>query len=367
MDYRGWWNDGLSAERRPVRVRLLGRRLLVSDAGCDRPLAELPLDGLELAEEIYAGQPLRLKHDARSDARLTVDDHALMDKLVAAAPRLARRYHARRSTFHRAVVWMAALLATLALLFGFVRFGAEPLAAMVPVSWEERLGTELMAGFVEHYGACAANPGFDHVQALVDELAAQTRSPYRFRVHVLTGAEINAFALPGGRIGVFDGLVKAADGPGELAGVLAHEVAHGVERHATEQLIRRSGYSLIASLVTGDLSGFAALAGDAAAFMASMANNRADEAEADRLAMHLLNAAGIDSAGLPRFFERLEGSGRSLPDPLMLISTHPANPARIRETRAMVREGRAALAEADWQAVRQVCGNTPAEAARPTP
>src|SRR5690606_7625868 len=137
------------------------------------------------------------------------------------------------------------------------------------------------------------------------------------------------------------------------------EVAHGIERHATEQLIRRSGYSLIASLVTGDLSGFAALAGDAAAFMASMANSRADEAEADRLAMGLLNAAGIDSAGLPRFFERLEESGRSLPAPLMLVSTHPANAARLEETRTMVREGRAPLGDAEWQAVRQMCDDTP--------
>lgn len=356
MDYPGWWNDGCSAERHPVRVRLMGRRLLVTGAEADRPLAELPLDGLALAEEIYAGQPLRLKHDGWPDARLTVDDHALMGKLIAAAPRLARRYHAQRSTLYRFTAWTGALVAVLALLLGVVQFGAEPLAALVPLEWEDALGTELMAGFIDEYGLCEANPGLGHVQDLVDELAAQAESPYRFRVHVLQGEEVNAFALPGGRIGVFDGLVKAADGPGELAGVLAHEVAHGIERHATEQIIRRSGYSLIASLVTGDLSGFAALAGDTAAFMASMANSRADEAEADRLAMRLLNAAGIDSAGLPRFFERLEESGRSLPDPLMLASTHPANAARIAETRSMVREGRAPLGDAEWQAVRQICG-----------
>jgi predicted Zn-dependent protease len=166
---------------------------------------------------------------------------------------------------------------------------------------------------------------------------------------------VNAFVLPGGYVAVFAGLIRKADGPDELAGVLAHEVAHGVARHPMEQLLQRSGYSLIASLVTGDMSGFAVLAGDAAAFIASMANSRADEAEADRMAMHLLNAAGIDSRGLPRFFEKLEDSHSSVPQALALVSTHPINEARMQDTRALAQEGRAALSTLEWRAAQQSC------------
>lgn len=213
-----------------------------------------------------------------------------------------------------------------------------------------------MADFIEHYGSCDDGSGQAHVQALVDQISLGADSGYRFRVHVLDGEEVNAFALPGGYVAVFRGLVREVEGPDELAGVLAHEVAHVIARHPMEHLLQRSGYSLIAALVTGDLSGFAAVAGDAAAFVASMANSRADELEADRLAIRLLNAAGIESRGLPRFFARLEASGAPMPRALALVSTHPAGEARVQQTRAVAREGRTALDAAQWQNVVEACG-----------
>ena len=358
MDYPGWWNDGQTARRTPVRVRLLGRRLTVSDGENDRILAELPVERLQLAEEVYAGQPVRLKHDEWPDARLTVNDPALMDKLAAAEPRLLQRFHARRATAHRLMVWGGALLATVAALVATVQFGAEPLASMMPLEWEERLGETTMADFIKHYGACDEDAGVAHVQALAEEIAQGAGSPYRFRVHILQGKEVNAFVLPGGRIAVFQGLLQEARGPNELAGVLAHEVAHGIARHPVEQMLRHSGYSLLATLITGDLSGFAILAGDAAAFIASMANSRADETEADRVAVGLLNEAGIDSHGLPEFFGKIGDAERRPPQTLTLVSTHPANEERLRMTRALARPGRDALPAEAWQAVRKTCAAT---------
>ncbi len=355
MDYRGWWNDGQSAGRLEVRVRLLGPRLLVSTADNDAAVAELSLAGLALAEEVYARQPVRLKHDEWPDARLTVADHALMTKLIAAEPRLGHRYHGDRGTLHRLAIWGGGLLAVVAALVGVVQFGAEPLAAAIPQEWEKALGEGLMADFIEHYGLCDGEPGAGHVQALTDVLASAPGSPHRFRVHVLDGAEVNAFALPGGYVAVFRGLLERADGPGELAGVLAHEVAHGLERHPTEQLVRRSGFSLLTGLIAGDASGFAVLAGDVASFMADMANSRADEREADRLAMALLNDAGMDSRGLPRFFEKLQSEDGDLPQALALVSTHPASEARLAETQALARAGADPMTEEAWLAVKRAC------------
>ncbi len=355
MDYRGWWNDGQNASRMEVRVRLFGPRLVVSTAEGDVAIAELSLNGLAMAEEVYAHQPVRLKHDDWPDARLTVADHALMAKLIAAEPRLRRRYHGDRGTLQRLTIWGGGLLATVAALVGMVQFGAEPLAAAIPQEWEEALGERLMADFIDHYGLCDGEPGAGHVQALTDVLVSGPDTPYRFRVHVLDGAEVNAFALPGGYVAVFRGLLERAEGSGELAGVLAHEVAHGLERHPTEQLVRRSGFSLLAGLIGGDASGFAVLAGDVASFMADMANSRADELEADRLAMALLNGTGIDSHGLPRFFEKLQAEDEDLPRALALVSTHPASEARLAETLTLARDGRDPMPEDAWLAVGQIC------------
>ncbi|MFW6093789.1 MAG: M48 family metallopeptidase [Pseudomonadota bacterium] len=358
MSHPGSWNDGRSARRVPVRVRLFGRRLVVTDADRDRAVAELPLEGLALAEEIYAGQPVRLKHRDWPDARLTLEDHNLVDKLIAAAPHLRRRYHGSRGPFYRVMLWGGALVATVAALMGAVHLGAGPVTRMVPLAWEERLASTLMADFERIHGACAGQPGADYVQELVDEIAAQADTRYEFRVRILESDAVNAFALPGGRLAVFRGLLREADGPNEVAGVLAHEVAHGVERHPTEQLVRRSGYGVILSLITGDASGFGALAGDAVGFMANMAHSRAAEAEADRTAMALLNAAGLDSRGLPRFFGKLEAASGSMPEALELLSSHPTSRARMTETRSRAREGRDALTPGQWEAVLASCVDT---------
>jgi beta-barrel assembly-enhancing protease len=185
---------------------------------------------------------------------------------------------------------------------------AEEIMRQVVVSGDERMGA-----YVQRLGerVAAGAPGY--------------KFPYKFVV--VASPEVNAFALPGGYVFVNEGAVEAARTEGELAGVLAHEIAHVSLRHGTTQASRaylaRTALGFInavADVAQDDFWGAAAASGVNKFFMRS---NRAAEIQADAEGARLLIEAGFDPRDMADFFERLderegvrEGGGDSdHPDP----------------------------------------------------
>jgi len=154
-------------------------------------------------------------------------------------------------------------------------------------------------------------------------------------------AQINAFALPGGYVGIHSGLLVAADSESELAGVLAHEIGHVLQRHVARGMTQqaRSGHLMMASVAaallaaltgSGDLAMGVASFGQAAAIDQQLGFSRQAEQEADRIGMDMLRRAGFDPQGMVRTFGRLmhisrlnEGSGA------VYASTHPLSIQRM--------------------------------------
>jgi predicted Zn-dependent protease len=164
-------------------------------------------------------------------------------------------------------------------------------------------------------------------------LVAQTTRrdvPYSFKV-IDNDEEINAFALPGGPIYVYTGLLKYADNEAELASVMGHEIAHIAARHSTEQLTKTYGYSLLAGIVLGQDPGAAAsLTRDVVGSLGMLKFSRDDETEADRLGLHYMFRAGYSPNAMTTFLTKLgklqqERSSRAL----NLLSTHPMSQDRI--------------------------------------
>jgi predicted Zn-dependent protease len=171
-------------------------------------------------------------------------------------------------------------------------------------------------------------------------------------VRVIAHDGVNAFAAPGGQIVIFDGLLQQAASPQVLAAVLAHEMAHVMERHPARGLIRRTGYRLLVAALVGDLSSAMGLLAESGELLLNLAHSREDEAAADRLAIGLLNAAGIDSRGLGSFFVQLHGDAQ----PPRLLSSHPPARRAHRSGRAALEQpGPAALEPAQWEALRGIC------------
>jgi len=179
-----------------------------------------------------------------------------------------------------------------------------------------------------------------YVTSVGRRLASHAGGPkYPYSVTVGDYAELNALALPGGYIWINRGTLQAAGNESQLAGVLAHEVAHVSLRHAARQIsnaaVARAGLDFLSALL-GNIGG--AITSDAAA--RTMADgvilgfSRDDEREADRVGTNLLKRVGWDSRGLVEFLEIVRTHARRAPSTVdVFFSTHPALDERLAELR----------------------------------
>ncbi len=171
---------------------------------------------------------------------------------------------------------------------------------------------------------------------------------YDFFFFGVRDPSLNAFALPGGFIGVHTGLVLASQSESELASVLAHEIGHVSQRHIArmignqkqDALLPLAGLlvGLLAARTSPDLAGAAMLGGTGLAAQRQLSFGRDAEREADRLGLALLNNSGFEVNGMVNFFGRLQAASRSRNDNLpSYLRTHPLTTERIADIEARVR------------------------------
>ncbi len=140
------------------------------------------------------------------------------------------------------------------------------------------------------------------------------------QLHIINDAEINAFAIPGKRIIVFSGLISACENPDELAGVMAHELAHIQLEHVTKKLIKELS---LAVLLSSGNSGGGEVVKEALKLLSSTAYDRKLEKEADQQAVIYLQQAHINPMALADFFHKMNEKEPDLAKNLTIISTHP--------------------------------------------
>jgi predicted Zn-dependent protease len=176
-----------------------------------------------------------------------------------------------------------------------------------------------------------------YIDALGARIAARADGPrYPYSFDVANRRDINAFALPGGPIWVHRGLIDAAQTEAQLAGVIAHEVAHIANRHAAEQITRGTmanvGLGLLgAFLGEGRGSQIAQLGAGFAANATMMKFSRDHEREADVKALRYMKSAGYDPRGMVEFLQVLRSRQRSDPGAVQtFFSSHPAPAERVR-------------------------------------
>lgn len=258
----------------------------------------------------------------------------------------------RRRFWLRLAAILGALV--LALLGGLVWLAAnadriaDAVVESIPGEQELALGELVLAEARLRARLDDTGPAADALRAIGDRLTAGSRSRYRW--FVAARSEPDAAALPGGIVIVSAGLIALAATPEELAGVLAHEVAHAERRHALRAGVQRLG---VAGLLRLFLVGASEPLGHALAAAAAAGFSREAEAEADRDAVGRLVGAGIDPLGLPAMLATL--SGRAPAAGPSWLASHPPLAARIAALRAEI--GRRSPAAppsplaVDWAAV----------------
>ncbi len=185
----------------------------------------------------------------------------------------------------------------------------------------------------------------DFIESLGERLALNSDNPQQpFYFFVVLDPRINAFAGPGGYIGINVGLILNTEAESELASVMAHEIAHVTQRHlfrafdAARKLTIPSAIALLGAILIGtqspELGQAAIIAAQAASTQFQIDFTRVNEQEADRVGMQTLARANFDPRGMPAFFERLQQASRYYGEgPPEFLRTHPVTASRISDTR----------------------------------
>lgn len=207
--------------------------------------------------------------------------------------------------------------------------------------YEEKIGAKAIAEIEKEYTRYEDEEALQRVQAIVAEIVPHTQRPgVNYDIRLLDTDEVNSFSCPGGHIYVTKGLFEAVQSDAELAGVMAHEIAHNCTYDALEQLKRAKNLSLataaavVAAIVLGrgDETVYGTLYAGQIATRGILSKYSIEiESQADRNALDYLLAADYNPVGFLTFMERLARQERRQPDPqLGIFRTHPHAPQRAR-------------------------------------
>ncbi|MCB1519355.1 MAG: M48 family metallopeptidase [Hyphomicrobiaceae bacterium] len=354
--FDGRYSDGKTAAAYNVRVGFSPRGLLIRGHNAADDLI-WPYGALATAEPIssHAVDAL-VSYRHQPGASLFVPNGTFARQLAEAAPHLTTRAARRRA----ATPWLwtaAAVLVLVAGVFALQLSPARAIAGLMPDGLRNSLGNQTLRSMTSGKKVCETPAGRRAVENLAARLATGVPGETTFEITVVDWGLINAFATPGNKIVLTRGLIEKAGSADEIAGVLAHEMGHGIEMHPETSIVRAIGLSAAVELLMGGGGG---TVGNIGVMLAQLSYSRQAEAEADDVALKLMRDAGIATDGLTDFFKRmnkLERSGDGDSNRTFdVLRSHPQTADRIRRISAQEKyPSKPALKPADWRALKTIC------------
>jgi beta-barrel assembly-enhancing protease len=313
-----------------------------------------------------------ISSDTMPGATLYVDDHDFVHRLCEHAPHITTSAH--RLRWARPVLLAAAVIgiAGAAVWFANVK-PARAIAQLMPQSAREAFGEKVVSYLAGKHHVCVAPAGRAALETIFSRLIPAPEERKKFTIVAVDWGLVNAFAAPGGRIVVTRGLIRASKTPEEVAGVIAHELGHGIELHPEAGIVRALGISTLIDVMLGGSSG---ALGGLTGMLIQTGYAREDERSADHQALRLMRSAGVSQSGLADFFERIaqrelpglkpksDGEGDStdakgsatLGGALDLLRTHPQPGERAAYVRTTpIYPTRPVLRERAWNDLKQIC------------
>ncbi len=309
----------------------------------------LPISGLKLRRGGHNDESVFLSHPQNLDVSIyTRDWEILKHDVFRTDPAFREALETIARKRAKGFPVLVAMLVLLAIFAGSVVLlllqkdrVVRWVAGKIPRAWETQIGDRVYQQLRAEGRLSAPQRIPPDLQGLIDRLipAAGPRG-FSFQFHIVEDKTWNAFAVPGGHVFIHTGLLQASRRPEEIAGVLAHEMAHVIERHSIRQIIQGAGLYLIVQAALGDTTGLLALLADSSRFLLGQKFSRDFEREADDGGWDYLVRARIDPTGMIDFFERLEKEQENNPldNPSMeLISTHPPTRERLARLKARLK------------------------------
>jgi Zn-dependent protease with chaperone function len=303
--------------RAPDPLSLTFSAVSVSAGGLDHDQLVVRWGAVPQARTLYLKDPALIRA-FRSAAPPELTRH--LDETAATV----RRVRSRNRT-----VWALVVAAVVGMALG-VWLSTDLLVGWavdrIPLEWEQRLGQSAYQNFLVQQTVIKEGPSVAAVQEISQRLITQIpNNPYAFEISVVQNDLVNAFALPGGYVVVFTGLIEQAKSGEEVAGVLSHELNHVLERHGLERIVKQLGLGAVLGIIFGDQQGLAGVMKQVGAELLTLRFGRAQETEADVNGLLLLHRARIDPAGMIAFFERMSEKEQGRAE---WLSSHPMSAAR---------------------------------------
>jgi predicted Zn-dependent protease len=366
--------DGRTAASRPVGVRLGEQGIEIGVPGERRAALTWPYEDMRSSVPVVSGaRDVLLSRTSGGAETLYVADPDFARVLVDRARHLSagrQRLSALRPGL--------AVLALVVAVIGLARFlefrPAQTIARLMPQPTREAMGHTVVAQLTGTMRRCEAPAGRAALDKLTNRLVkAGSDEASPVRVVMVDWQLVNAFAAPGGQIIMTRGLVQKASSPDEVAGVLAHEIGHTLELHPEAGLVRALGLTAAAQLIFAGSTGTATNIG---ILLTQLRYTRVAEREADVHALRILKTSGISAKGFGDFFERLDPKPATT-EPAAdkkddakaspgfakrifesdILRSHPQTKARLDAVRAQpAYPATPALDEAEWRALREMCG-----------
>jgi Zn-dependent protease with chaperone function len=348
----GIYFDGASNRRRAVRLGLNER--LDIDEG-ETTLAAWPYADIRRADSPHG--ILRVSClTAPALARLEIRDAALATELAARCARLDDNVPGRHGV--AAIVgWsIAAAVSIVAVVLFGVPLAADRLAPLVPQALEQKLGAVAEGQIKTLFGGrtCQNPAGQAAFTRLVNNVRETAGLDTSVQSAVLETAIPNAFALPGGKVYVFSGLLTKANGPDEIAGILAHEFGHRKHRDSTRNLITNGGTSFLIGLLFGDITGSGALI-FASRSIVTASYSREAETRADSFAIDVMHQLGRSPKPMGELMFRI--TGKQGDKGISILAGHPLTEDRMARMSSEDRAptGAPLLTAEEWASLKAIC------------
>ncbi|MEO6841211.1 MAG: M48 family metallopeptidase [Bradyrhizobium sp.] len=346
--------DGTTSRRRLVTL-VLGDRVALHE-----PLQAVvtwPYDDIRRADSPTG--TLRLTClTAPALARLEIRDPALATELIARCPRLDENRPSRGSA--AAIVgWsLAAAASIIAVVMFGVPLAADRLTPLVPQAVERRMGDVADGQVKALFGnkVCNNKDGQAAFIKLVNTLREAAGLDPSIQTAVLATPVPNAFALPGGRVYLFNGLLAKAENPDEIAGVLAHELGHLRHRDGTRNLIHNGGTSFLIGLLFGDVTGSGAVI-FASRSLVTASYSREAEQNADNFSIDVMHKLGRPTKAMGELLFRV--TGKQGDSSLSILASHPMTEDRLKRMSEVDRpaSGPPLLTAAEWNSLKAICAS----------
>ena len=299
--FEGRMSDGRTAASAKVRLHFANDGLLLT--GPDDPNGTVwPYESLSTAEPVNRkSNDTLISSSSIPGASLFVVGPDFAAELLKRAPHLSTG-SLRWQYAKPGLIVTAALVLIVGAVWLFNLSPARTIAGWLPEAARVRLGQQVVTSMASDRRVCHTPEGRAALDKMTTRLSAVSGAERPFNVVVVDWSLLNAFAAPGSQILLTRELIKGAKSPDEVAGVLAHEMGHGLELHPETGIVRAIGMSAAIELMTGGSSGTLANAG---ASPAQLSYTRQAEREADAHAIRILKAAKVSPKGLGEFFERV--------------------------------------------------------------